>query len=270
MTVYRGMDIGTAKPTPAERAEVPYHGLDLADPNEIFTVARWLAVAEPLVERPPGPLVLAGGTPLYFQALFHGLFAGPPADPGLRQELAQVPTEELHHRLAAVDVAAAARIHVNDRKRLTRALEVFEATGQPISQQQTQWAADEPRFASVRFGLSWSREDLNRRINARTRQMLANGWLDEVRGLLDLHGGFSPTAAEAAGYSLLAEVVRGRMPLEEAAEQIKIRTRQLAKRQMSWFRRFSDVTWLPGDAPLEQNVAAVLAAWSSRRSTPGR
>ncbi len=260
MSVYRGMDIGTAKPSAAERAEVCYHGLDLADPNETFTVARWLAEAERVIAESDRPLVLAGGTPLYYQALFHGLFEGPPADEAYRAELAAVPEAQLHARLAAIDPEAAARIHLNDRKRLVRALEVHRATGRPISGQQTQWE-EAARFPSVRFGLSWPREALNRRINARTRAMIAAGWIEEVRALLARFGDLSATAAEAAGYRLLAEVVKGRMAEADAVEQIKIRTRQLAKRQMTWFRRFREVHWLPGDAPLERNVEAVLASW---------
>lgn len=265
MTVYRGMDIGTAKPTADERAQVPYHGLDLAAPSETFTVARWLVEAESVLAASPEEsqrFVLVGGTPLYYQALFHGLFEGPPADPAFREELGTLPPATLHAQLARVDAAAAARIHANDRKRLTRALEVHHVTGRPISQQQTQWETCQlPRFESIRFALSWPRQELNRRINARVKQMLSAGWLDEVRGLLERYGAFSRTAAEAAGYSLLADVARGACSLEEAAEQIKVRTRQLAKRQMTWFRRFDNVHWLPGDAPIEENLSAVLEMW---------
>jgi tRNA dimethylallyltransferase len=262
MSVYRGMDIGTAKPSAAERGEVPYHGLDLVNPDETFTVARWLELADAVIAETTAPLVLVGGTPLYFQALFQGLFEGPPAEPAFRLELAGIEPAELYRQLKAIDPAAAARIHPNDRKRLTRALEVFKATGRTISEQQSQWESPTPRYPSVRFALAWPREELNRRINARTRQMLAAGWLDETRQLLATYGRFSVTAAEAAGYALLSQVARGELELEEAAEQIKIRTRQLAKRQMTWFRRFRDVRWLAGDASLEENVAAVLRAWT--------
>lgn len=262
MSVYRGMDIGTAKPSAAERGEVPYHGLDLVNPDETLTVARWLELADAVIAQTTAPLVLVGGTPLYFQALFQGLFEGPPADPAFRLELAGIEPAELYRQLKAIDPAAAARIHPNDRKRLTRALEVFKATGRTISEQQSQWESPTPRYPSVRFALAWPREELNRRINARTRQMLAAGWLDETRQLLATYGRFSVTAAEAAGYALLLQVARGELDVEEAAEQIKIRTRQLAKRQMTWFRRFRDVRWLAGDASLEENVAAVLRAWT--------
>ena len=287
MTVYGGMDIGTAKPSAQERAQVPYHGLDLAEPNETFTVARWLEEAERVIgcrrhggmkarrhegtvdvasNRDDDRLVLVGGTPLYLQALFHGMFEGPPADPAFREALAALSTAELHARLAQVDPSAAARIHLNDRKRLTRALEVHHATGRPISELQTQWESATPRYPSVRFGLAWPREELNRRINARVKQMMSEGWLEEVRGVLDRFGDFSPTAAEATGYGLLANVVRERIDLNDAVEQIKIRTRQLAKRQMTWFRRFADVTWLGGSAPIEENVRVVLERWTEART----
>ena len=264
MTVYRGMDLGTAKPTPAERAEVRYHGLDLVDPNEPFTVARWLEIAETTIADAAAqnvPLILCGGTPLYYQSLFHGLFDGPPADAAFRQSLEPLTGDELRAKLAQVDPAAAERLHANDRRRLVRALEVHRVTGRSISEQQTQWD-DAPRYKSIRFGLRWDRPDLNRRINLRTKQMLAAGWLEEVRALLDRYGELSPTARDAAGYRLLADVIRGKLSPDDAAEQIKIKTRQLAKRQMTWFRRFQQIAWLPGDAPLDENVAAVRRSWT--------
>ena len=260
MTVYRGMDIGTAKPTAAERAEVEYRGLDVADPDGTFSVADWLAVADTVFAE-GRPVVAAGGTPLYYQSLFRGMFEGPPADDDFRRELAGWEERELQRKLTEVDPEAAARIHRNDRKRLTRALEVRHLTGDTITSLQQQWASGPDRVASVRFGLSWPREELNRRINARAKAMVAAGWLDEVRGLLDRYGELSPSAREAAGYRYLGDVVRGRMKLDDALEQIKIKTRQLAKRQMTWFRRFENVAWLPGDAPVEENARRVLEAW---------
>ena len=259
MTVYRGMDLGTAKPTPAERAEVRYHGLDLVRPNESFTVARWLEAAEATIADAAArgvPLILCGGTPLYYQSLFHGLFDGPPADMAFRRSLDPLSGDELRARLATVDAITAERLHANDRRRLVRALEVHRATGRPISEQQTQWS-NGPRYKSVRFGLAWDRPTLNRRINLRAKQTVAEGWPEEVRGLLEQYGDFSDTARDAAGYRLLADVARGRLSLDDATEQIKIKTRQLAKRQVTWFRRFEAVTWLPGEAPLDENIAVV-------------
>ncbi len=263
MQVYRGLDVGTAKPTAADRARVPYHGLDVADAGETFTTARFVAGADAAIADAAArgvPLVATGGTPLYYKALFEGLFDGPPADPAVRDRLRAEPPGDLHRRLAAVDPAAAARIHANDGRRVVRALEVYELTGRPITSFQTDWADPRPRHPAVWFGLLWDKDALNRRINARVRAMLAGGWLDEVRRLLD-GPGLSPTAAEATGYRELADVARGRRSPADAAEAIKIATRQLARRQMKWFRRFPNVTWLPGDRPTADNAAAVLAGW---------
>jgi tRNA dimethylallyltransferase len=261
MQVYRGMDVGTAKPTPAERARVRYHGIDLVDPDQTFTTARFVAGADATIAAATAPLVATGGTPLYYKALFEGLFDGPPADPTVRQRLQAEPADALHRRLSQVDPTAAARIHANDLKRVVRALEVFELTGRPISSFQTDWADPQPRHPAKWFGLAWDKDVLNRRINARVKTMLAAGWIDEVRGLLDRFGDLSPTAGEATGYRELIDHLRGRRSLDDAAEAIKIATRQLARRQMKWFRRFPQVTWLPGDRPLAENVAAVLDHW---------
>ena len=261
MQVYRGMDLGTAKPTAAERARVPHHGIDLADPDEDFTVARFVdhadqAIAE-AAERSV-PLVITGGTPLYYKALFDGLFDGPPADPAVREKLKNEPAESLHRRLQEVDPVAAGRIHANDQRRLIRALEVFDLTGKPISSFQSQWADQVRRHRAVWFGLNWDRDALNRRINARAKQMFAAGWVEEVRGLLERHGDLSKTAAGAAGYGEIIAHLRGRGSLDDALERTKINTRQLAKRQQSWFRRFPDVKWLPGDRPTGENAADLL------------
>ena len=253
MTVYRGMDLGTAKPTAAERAEVPHRGLDLADPTEAFTVARWLAEADATLAG-GRPVVAVGGTPLYWQSLFRGLFDGPPANAAFRASLDDTPTDELHRRLRDVDPASA--VHANDRKRTVRALEVHALTGVPLTEHQRQWDSGPDRVESARFALAHDRPALNRRINARVKATIDAGWLGEVRALLDRHGDLSPTARAAAGYDLLSRVVRGQTRLDDAIEQIKIRTRQLAKRQMTWFRRFDRVTWLPGDA--EDNARRVL------------
>lgn len=265
MQVYRGMDVGTAKPTPAERAEVRHHLIDVVEPDEPFTVARFVELADSVIadaRRRGAPLVLTGGTPLYYKALFDGLFGGPGADEAIRDRLRAFSGEELHRRLVEVDPASAARIHANDAKRLVRALEVFELTGQPISSFQTEWTAPVRRHAAMWVGLAWDKDALNRRINARVRSMMAAGWVHEVRALLARHGGaLSHTAAEATGYRELIEHVEGRMSLDDAVEQIKIATRQLARRQMKWFRRFPDVTWVPGNQPVDAIVDQAVAAW---------
>ncbi len=259
MQVYRGMDIGTAKPTAGEQRRVQHHLIDVADPADAFTVAQFVERADAVIADAAArgvPLIVTGGTPLYYKALFEGLFDGPPADAALRARLAESSPEELHARLTAIDPAAAARIHVNDTRRMLRALEVHALTGRPISEHQRQWDAPH-RHAATWFGLQWDKDALNRRINARVKQMLADGWVEETRGLVAAPRPLSRTAGEATGYAELIDHVRGRMSLDDATEQIKIATRQLARRQMKWFRRWPQVTWLAGDATAGDPVAAV-------------
>lgn len=252
MQVYRGMDIGTAKPSLAEQRLVRHHLIDLVDPDQPFTVARFVEMADAVIAdaaRRGVRLIITGGTPLYYKALFEGLFEGPGSDAELRERLRALGNIELHRRLTQVDPVAAARIHVNDDRRLIRALEVYELTGKSITDHQREWGG-EHRHPATWVGLHWEREQLNRRINARVRQMIEAGWVDEVRTLLDRYGDLSQTAGEATGYSDLIAHVQGTLSLDDAVESIKIATRQLARRQMKWFRRFSQVQWLEGALPL--------------------
>ncbi|HEV2296134.1 MAG TPA: tRNA (adenosine(37)-N6)-dimethylallyltransferase MiaA [Tepidisphaeraceae bacterium] len=267
MQVYRGMDVGTAKPSPAEQREVRHHGIDLVDPSASFTAARFVQFADGVIANARArrvPLIAVGGTPLYFKVLFEGMFEGPGADETVRARLRDLSNEALHRRLRDADPAAAARIHVNDTKRLVRALEVLELTGQPISSLQREWASPAVRHEARWIGLEWDRDALNRRINARVKGMLAAGWVEEVRALLARYGALSKTASEATGYAELIAHVQGKMSLDDAAEQIKIATRQLARRQMKWFKRFADVQWLPGNIGLDTVIAQVCSG--ERRS----
>jgi tRNA dimethylallyltransferase len=261
MQVYSGMDIGTAKPTAAERAQVPHHLLNLCNPDELFTVARFVEAADAVIADAAArkvPLIATGGTPLYYKALFEGLFEGPSADPWLRDDLGRLGAAELFSRLQKVDPEAAARIHINDTRRTIRALEVYELTGRSISSFQTDWGRPEQRHDGVWIGLDWDREALNRRINSRTKAMIDAGWLEEVRTLLSRYPNLSRTAAEATGYAELIAHVKGAMTLTDAIEQIKIATRQLARKQMKWFRRFANVRWVPGDQSAEAIVEQIL------------
>jgi tRNA dimethylallyltransferase len=243
---------------------VPHYLLDLVDPDEPFTVARFVEAADQVIaaaaERST-PLIATGGTPLYYKALFQGLFEGPPADEAVRARLRSLPNEELSRRLAIVDTEAATRIHLNDTRRLVRALEVHELTGKPISSFQTDWDGGQFRHRAIWIGLNWDRDAINRRINARVKGMLADGWPEEARGLLERYGSLSQTAAEATGYRELIEHLEGKQTLENAVEQIKIATRQLARRQMKWFRRWNQVHWLAGDRPLEELASAATDLW---------
>jgi tRNA dimethylallyltransferase len=266
MQVYRHMDIGTAKPSAEQQRRVRHHLIDLVEPSETFAVARYVELADEVIADAAARrvrLVVTGGTPLYFKSLFEGLFEGPGTDAETRARLAALPNAELHERLSRVDPVAAERIHLNDTRRLIRALEVFELTGRPISSFQTEWASATQRHRAVWIGLSWEREALNRRINARVREMIASGWLEETRALLARHPTLSHTAAEATGYQELIEHLAGETSLADAIEQIKIATRQLARRQMKWFRRFPGVHWLPGDRAIEELLEAAMLHWQN-------
>lgn len=284
MTVYRGMDIGTAKPTPEERARVPHHLIDELDPWDGATVAWWLGRAEQacadIARRGRRPLIV-GGTPFYLKALLHGLFDGPPGDPGLRRRLeteAEVQgAVALHARLTEVDPRTAARLHPNDIRRVIRALEVQELTGRPISAWQTTW--DTPAFASANVSrsvrvkipavvLELPREILYDRINQRVGAMLAAGWRDEVRRLRDLPRPLGREAAQAVGYRELLDELDGRGPGPDAtADLIRTRTRQFAKRQLTWFRHLPSLVPVSAGGP--DPAAAVLRAWESAENRPG-
>ena len=249
MQVYLRMDIGTAKPTAAERVRVPHHLIDVAEPSESFSVARFVELADRAIAdiSGRGRVVLAlAGTPLYLMGLMYGMFEGPPADEGFRAALraraAKVGTQPLHEELAAVDAGAAARIHPNDLKRIERALEVFHQTGRPLSEQQVQWETGRLRYPATVVGIRRDKEEQSKRINQRVRGMIDGGLVEEVRGLLA--EGMSRQARQALGYAQIIDHLEGRCTLDEAAEQIKIQTRQFAKHQRTWFRKFDMAQWI--------------------------
>ena len=262
MQVYQGMDIGTAKPTSDEQREVVHHLIDVASPADEFAVSKFVELADRAIASAKSrdvPLIAVGGTPLYFKSLFQGLFEGPAGDAELRQELSRVDPKELHERLSSIDPAAAGRLHMNDTRRVIRAIEVFEQTGKPISQLQTQWASP-PRHPATWLGMNCDKEILGKRINTRIRQMIDAGWIEEVRGLLARHGTLSKTAGEATGYLQISRHLREELTLDDAIEEIKVLTRQLARRQMKWFRRFEDVSWIDSTSDVEW-VARSLAVF---------
>jgi tRNA dimethylallyltransferase len=260
MTVYRGMDIGTAKPTAADRARVPHHLLDELDPWQSADVAWWLGrAAEACADarrRGKRPL-LVGGTPFYLKAVLHGLPPAPPADAGVRTRLeaeaAEVGPAEFHRRLAVEDPASAARLHPNDVRRTVRAREVFAVAGRPLST----FAAEPPGPPPPAVALDRPRAELHARIDARVTQMLAAGWPDEVRTLLALSRRPSPEAWQAIGYRELAAHLAGGPTLAETAELIRAATRQFAKRQLTWVRGLG----LPTVAAGPGAAGRVRAAW---------
>lgn len=250
-TIYRQMDIGTAKPTPEQRARVRHHLLDVANPDEIITVAVYRRMARAAIQeiraRRKTP-ILVGGTGLYIRAVVDG-FTIPevPPDPSLRQHLEEVERHApgaLHARLSAADPVAAARIHPRNVRRLIRALEVFEHTGRPISTQQRR--AD-PVGRIVQIGLTVNRGALYRHIDERVDAQIAAGLIHEVRNLLARGHDPSLPALQGLGYKEIIEYLGGKVTLEEATRRLKRNTRRYAKRQYTWFRRDARIRWLEVD-----------------------
>jgi tRNA dimethylallyltransferase len=254
MKVYRGIDIGTAKPGPAERGQIPYHLVDVADPWEHFSVARFVTLADQAVtdiHSRGRPVVAVGGTLLYFKCLYQGIFAGPTADPAIRAEIrrraAAEGLDKLHAELARVDPAAAERIHRNDLRRIERALEVHQLTGRPISALQQQWSSAEirrPDWGWRLIGLRRARPDNNHRINERVRRMVAAGLVEEARRIWEDPRGVGDQARRAVGYAELFDCFAGRMSRDDAIERIKINTRGLAKQQRTWLKRLPEIRWI--------------------------
>jgi len=256
MQVYRGMDVGTAKPGAAERARVRHHMLDLVEAREEYDIARYLADLEPvladLAARGVQPLFV-GGTGFWLKVLLEGLFDGPPVDRALRARLearlASEGDEALHAELARRDPPSAARLHAHDARRVVRALEVLEQTGRPLSDWQREWASfggSGAHAAHRLLGLAWPTDELDRRIRARVERMLAQGWPAEVEAL-EARGGFSKTSIQALGYREVRELVAGRSDAAGCCAAIALATRQFARRQRTWYRKFP-ITWLAGES----------------------
>lgn len=290
MQVYRHMDAGTAKPSPQQRSRALHHLIDIVEPDERFTVADWAqradAIVDPLLAQGITPIVV-GGTNLYIKIFLEGMFEGPPMDPSLRANLQQQAPADLHRRLQDIDPAAADAIHPNDMKRLVRALEVHQLTGRRISDWQTQW--DEPEAAPsatgalqagyrrnpLLFVLDWPVELINQRINLRVKAMFfpqdvpadlaaevtpaGQSIVEETRRLLDEHK-LGEQARKALGYQQVIEHLQGRCSVDDAFEQTKIQTRQFARKQRTWLKRFRGLVPLPASQMSPQQLAdAVLA-----------
>jgi tRNA dimethylallyltransferase len=254
--VYRGMDIGTGKPTAEERAVLPHHLIDVADPAERYHVARFRADAlEALAGiRARGRLpVLVGGTGLYVRSLLKGLKPAPPADPALRRELERHADAQgvasLHERLAALDPEAAGRLHPNDRVRIIRAIEVRMRAGKPDPEADAaaDWRESVPPWHLLMVGLRQNGDSLRARLAARAREMLARGMLEEVRRLLEKGYDDSLPAMGGIGYRQLSAVLAGRLTEEEALRLMIRDTVRFAKRQMTWFARDPEIRWIDVD-----------------------
>ena len=255
MQVYRGMDVGTAKITPAETRGVPHHLLDVADPSERFSAARWVdaaaACAEDVFARGRLP-ILVGGTGLYIDSLLSGRDFSASGDPELRAALGaeydRMGGEAFREALRAVDPERAEKLNPADRKRLVRAMEVWRLTGEPISVHDEKTKALPPRWPSLRVALTYAdRADLYARIDARVDELVRAGLFEEVAGLLD--AGLSPesTAMQAIGYKEAADCLLGQSFRAEAIEAIKRASRRYAKRQLTWLRRDAELHWIEWD-----------------------
>ena len=248
--IYRLMEIGTAKPTRADRAEVTHHLLDIVDPDDDFDALRYSQLAREVVEkldREGKRALVVGGTGLYLKAMFHGLFPGAPCSQGLRKRLRQEAEIDggsgLYQRLVQVDPSSAKRIHSHDLVRIIRALEVWETCGKPLSTLQKEHGFRERPFLTLKIGLRRPRAELYGRIDNRVEAMMALGFLDEVKKLLGRGYGPQLKSMQALGYRhLMHHLVEG-VSLTETLRTLKRDTRRYAKRQMTWFRKDREVHW---------------------------
>jgi len=255
MQVYRRMDIGTAKPTLEEMQGIPHHMIDVAEPWEDFSVSRYCEMAAPVVDdilSRGKTAVIAGGTGLYMDALIRGNAFAPFPATGVRERLeAQADAEGMEamlSRLRAVDPDAARRLHLSDRKRILRALEVYLETGETITEHNRKTQAVPPRYSPLWLGLDFARRgELYRRIDLRVGLMLEQGLVEEIRGLLADGIPEKATAMQAIGYKEFVDALDGRCTIEEAADQVRQSSRRYAKRQLTWFRRNKAIHWLIRD-----------------------
>ena len=245
LKVYRGMDIGTAKPTEDELARAPHHGVDLVDSNAEFSVAEFLDYAEPklaeIVERKQVP-VLDATAPYYLKALIYGVDRGPAPQPEFRDEMEQRPLEEVYTELKTKDPASAERIGPSDRKRLVRALEIIEFSDKLPSEVE-QWGEARDDYRWMFTGIRWPREMLYERVTRRAEQMFENGWLDEVKAIRGTKG-FSATSGKAHGYRRLQQFIDGELDWDQCVAETIRDVKQFARKSMTFFKGFPRVQWL--------------------------
>lgn len=276
MKIYRRLDIGTAKATPAQRAAVPHHCLDMVDPEREFSVAEYQAAADQAIADIASrgrPVILSGGTALYYKALLEGLFEAPQKDEALREELKAFAAREgnaaLYARLVEVDPAAAAKLHENDIRRVVRALEIVTLTGEPISARQREWSGfhdgaggfcGELRYNARMFKLEWERAELWKRIETRVARMVEAGIEAEARQVWQERERLSRTPLQAVGYKEFFPYFAGEQTFAQAVEQLVINTRHLAKSQTTWFRKFPGTAVMLRPGMTAEEVACEIEA----------
>lgn len=247
MQVYRGMDIGTAKLTLEERQDIPHHLIDIRNPDEEWTVSDFVREVKKLkreiVKRGKTPIIV-GGTGLYLWALLEGFsFPIAPADKEIRKRLEKQPLSTLYSRLSTLDPQAVEKIHPNDKKRIIRALEVFELTGVPITKLHRIQKKENREEKPVLIGLTLPRDQLYHRIEERVDKMIEKGLIEEVKGLLAKGYSKDLPSFQALGYKEVVEYLEGKQSKEQMIAELKKRTRHFARRQMTWFKRFKNVKW---------------------------
>ncbi|OUT61600.1 MAG: tRNA (adenosine(37)-N6)-dimethylallyltransferase MiaA [Rhodopirellula sp. TMED11] len=251
IAVYKGMDIGTAKPTAQQRQLAVHHLIDLVEPDQDFSVAHYMQLAhqcvQDILDRGKVP-IFVGGTPMFLKGILRGFDAGPPPDWEFRNaveaDVQQHGVEALMRRLQQVDPLSATRIEANDVRRIVRALEVAKSTGVPLSHRQTQFDVARPAAECQVYSLQHPRPKLHQRINQRVEAMFQDGLVDEVRSLIEQYGTLSRTAGQAVGYREVIQWLDSDQDESDLREQVAIHTRQLAKRQETWFRSFTEITAL--------------------------
>ncbi len=266
MQVYRHMDIGTAKPSPEERAVVRHHLIDVAEPDEEFNAAVYFDLASKTIDRLQGegrPVFVVGGTGLYIRVLTGGLINMPGPSPDIRarlkSEMARFGKLYIYEILKDLDPASARRIHPNDSVRIIRALEALELTGESITRRQSEHGFAERRYEYLKIGLNLERAELFRRIARRCEQMMADGLVAETEKLLAMGYGEDLKPMQALGYKHIVQLLKGAVGLEEAVEKIKTDTRHYARRQLTWFGKDPEIDWRhPEDGEIEEKVAQFL------------
>ena len=267
MQIYRGFDIGTAKPTAEERGGVAHHMIDVADPREPWSAPKYRNEAMGAIEgirgRGKRP-ILCGGSGLYLEALMRPLgFASHRGDPEARAELESMLNEpigpqQLRAMLDAIDPESAARIPIGDARRTIRAIEVYRATGKTMTECRKEDSRKAGGIRTIRFGIAWDRAKLYARIEARVEDMMRRGWVEETRRLSEAGAFRTGTAVQALGYSEILRALRGEQAVPDAVDAIKRKTRNYAKRQLTWFRRDGEIEWIDADAMTPDRIAETI------------
>jgi tRNA dimethylallyltransferase len=270
--VYRYLDIGTGKPSKADRERVAHHLIDIVNPDEEFNVALYRRLATEQIaqiDQRGGKCIVCGGSGLYLKALTQGLFEGPGQDAGIRRELEweieRAGLASLYRRLAEVDPSVTSTIHPNDRQRTIRALEVYRMTGKPLSDWQREHGFQERPLAALKIGLCREREELYARINRRCERMVEGGLLQEVRGVMARGYGLHLKPLQSIGYRQMGQVLMGAQELLPAIEEMKQETRRFAKRQLTWFRADKEIRWFHPSQETEI-CQAVIEFFSTSRN----